>query len=170
MDELKQILIQHARRYPLMEPTDAVKLVYQNEFGGGHLIQDTAACMAYLKKEYETIAQDPNMPLFEEIGNGIVRVNLAALPEDQLDRLGERFIRSAAAHKGTLPRFLEKLDVLCQLTRAGCFAFGMDALETYLTAYKAAGYPPVSHSETYRSTYHPAYRIVQEKLSCFSIF
>lgn len=170
MDELKQILIQHARRYPLMEPTDAVKLVYQNEFGGGHLIKDTAACMAYLKREYETIARNPDMPLLEEIGNGIVRVNLAALPEDQLDRLGELFIRSAAAHKGTLPRFLEKLNVLCQLTNAGCFAFDMDALETYLTAYKTAGYPPVSHSEAYRNTYHPAYRIVQEKLSCFSIF
>ena len=45
MDDLKQILISHAARYPLMEPTDAVKLIYQNEFGGGHLIRDTEACL-----------------------------------------------------------------------------------------------------------------------------
>ena len=36
MDALEQILQDHARKYPKMEPTDAVKLIYQNEFGGGH--------------------------------------------------------------------------------------------------------------------------------------
>ena len=38
MEELKQILQEHAKRYPLMQPRDVVKLIYQNEFGGGHLI------------------------------------------------------------------------------------------------------------------------------------
>ena len=37
MEELERILREHAERYPLMQPTDAVKLIYQNEFGGGHL-------------------------------------------------------------------------------------------------------------------------------------
>ena len=37
---MKTILLTHAARYPLMEPRDAVKLIYQNEFGGGHLIRD----------------------------------------------------------------------------------------------------------------------------------
>ena len=40
MDELIKILRAHAEKYPLMRPQDAVKLVYQNEFGGGHLIVD----------------------------------------------------------------------------------------------------------------------------------
>ena len=43
MEELKAILITLAKRYPLMQPTDAVKLIYQNEFGGGHLIRDEQA-------------------------------------------------------------------------------------------------------------------------------
>ena len=45
MEELKVILITHANRYPLMQPQDAVKLIYQNEFGGGHLIRDEEACL-----------------------------------------------------------------------------------------------------------------------------
>ena len=162
MEELKQILIRHAQRYPLMEPTDAVKLVYQNEFGGGHLIKDPVACLAYLQREYETVEKDPQISLYEEIGNGIVRVNLAALPEDQLEQLGQTFIRSAAAHNGTLTRFLEKLDVLCQLAKVGTFHFDIDVLDAYLTEYKAAEYPPVSHSVAYREAYHPAYRIIQK--------
>ena len=39
MFELEAILKIHVKRYPLMQPTDAVKLIYQNEFGGGHLIR-----------------------------------------------------------------------------------------------------------------------------------
>ena len=36
MEELKTILREHAKHYPQMQPTNAVKLIYQNEFGGGH--------------------------------------------------------------------------------------------------------------------------------------
>ena len=160
MEELRLILTQHARRYPLMEPTDAVKLVYQNVFGGGHLIKDTSACLAYLQKEYDTVEKSPDVPLYEAIGNGIVRVNLAALKPADVSPLGAYFIRSAAACKGNLPDFLEKLDVLCKLTEEGLFAFDPITLKNYLTQYKAAGYPPVSHSEAYRQAYLPAYRIV----------
>ena len=31
MEELRAILIAHAKRYPLMQPQDAVKLIYQNK-------------------------------------------------------------------------------------------------------------------------------------------
>ena len=78
MQELKEILLHHAKKYPLMQPTDAVKLLYQNEFGGGHLIQDEVACLSYLYQEYAATVQT-DVPLLEEIGSGIVRVQLAAL-------------------------------------------------------------------------------------------
>ena len=161
MEELKAILIAHAKRYPLMQPRDAVKLIYQNEFGGGHLIRDEQACLNYLRREYADLEKDPTAALYEDIGNGIVRVNLAALKEDDLEQLGKAFIDSAAKHKGTLDSFLNKLEVLQTLTAEGVFAFDLDALNTYLSEYKAAGYPAVSHSEQYRQAYKPAYRIIR---------
>ena len=164
MEELRAILIAHARRYPLMQPTDAVKLIYQNEFGGGHLIRDEQACLNYLRREYADLEKDPTVPLYEDIGNGIVRVNLAAVKPEDLEQLGHDFIASAAKHKGTLDSFLNKLEVLHKLTTAGVFTFDVDALNAYLTEYKAAGYPAVSHDEIYRTTYKPAYRIVLSKL------
>ena len=51
MEELRAILLAHAKRYPLMQPQDAVKLIYQNEFGGGHLIRDEEACLTEDKHE-----------------------------------------------------------------------------------------------------------------------
>ena len=157
---MKSILLAHARKYPLMEPTDAVKLIYQNEFGGGHLIRDEAACLSYLRREYEAVEKDGNAQPFEPIGNGIIRVNLAALEEEKLEQLGMAFIRSAAEHKGSMESFLGKLTVLKKLAGEGIFSFGTEELEAYLADYQKAGYPPVSHSQTYRDAYKPAYRVV----------
>ena len=160
MEELRAILVTHAKRYPLMQPTDAVKLIYQNEFGGGHLIRDEQACLNYLRREYADLEKDPTAPLYEDIGNGIVRVNLAAIKPEDLEQLGRDFIRSAFEHIGSMDRFLKKLDVLRHLTTAGYFSFGMIELEYYLSEYTKSGCPMVSHSEQYRQAYQPAYRIV----------
>ena len=34
---MRQILLDHIRRYPLAEPQDFLKLVHQSAFGGAHL-------------------------------------------------------------------------------------------------------------------------------------
>ena len=162
MEELRAILIAHAKRYPLMQPTDAVKLIYQNEFGGGHLIRNEQACLNYLRREYTSVAKDPTVPLYEDIGNGIIRVNLAAVKPEDLERLGRAFIDSAAKHKGTMDRFLNKLEVLRKLANEGVFNFDTNALNAYLSEYEAAGYPAVSHSPEYRQAYKPAYRIIRK--------
>ncbi len=161
MDEVRQILIAHAKKYPMMEATDAVKLIYQNEFGGGHLIRDEQACMNYLFREYENITKNKHAPLYESIGNGLIRVNLCTVKKEKLESLGFAFIRSAAHHRGTLARFCAKLEILKELTAEGYFFFGMDELQQYLETLKAAGYPAVSHSPSYRQLYQPSYRVIQ---------
>ena len=160
MEELKVILITHANRYPLMQPQDAVKLIYQNEFGGGHLIRDEEDCLNYLRREYADLEKDPSAQLYEEIGNGIVRVNLAAVKPEDLEQLGRDFIRSAAEHAGTMDSFLQKLDVLRKLTLEDTFSFDSQKLENYLFEYGNQNYPIVSHSEAYHEEYRPAYRII----------
>lgn len=165
MDQLKEILMDHARRYPLMEPTDAVKLIYQNEFGGGHLIRDEEACLAYLRREYESAAQSPFAVLAEPIGNGLVRIHLAALGAHSysVEQLGNDLIHSAKTHTGNLASFLRKLELLKRLTQEGIFSFPESALTAYLEEYEKAGYPMVSHSERYRLAYHPTYRILRQE-------
>lgn len=160
MKELERILREHAIRYPIMEPTDAVKLIYQNEFGGGHLIRDEISCRNYLRREYDAVIKNNDLLRWEDIGNGIVRVNLAALKEADLEWLGTAFIRSAEEHRGNLDAFKVKLTLLRVLTEKGIFSFSSEELETYLTAYEAAGFPAVSHSQRYRDCCSPAYRII----------
>lgn len=161
-EELRGVLTAHARRYPVMAPCDAVKLIFQNEFGGGHSIADPAQHLASLRSEHAATAHDPSAPLLEDIGNGVVRVMLAALdPNDYpLEELSRDFIRSAQLHQGSMESFLQKLEVLRQLVREGALPFSSEALEDYLEPYLRSGCPPVSHSPAYRRAYRPAYRIV----------
>ena len=163
MEALKTILISHAVRYSEMQPTDAVKLLYQNEFGGGHLVSDEAACLARLAAEYKSIEQRKDESLTEDIGNGLVRVNLRALDAHgySISQLGDAFLRSAAQQQGSLDSFLEKLRLLRQMTGEGLLPFSAGALDLYLENYKKAGYPMVSHSDIYRAAYEPAYRIIR---------
>lgn len=94
-DELYGVLCAHAARYPLMRPTDAVKLIYQGEFGSGHMIKNEAAALDRLRAEYAQIIHDETMPLYEYIGCGIARVNLAALDTNvlPLERLNAAICR-----------------------------------------------------------------------------
>ena len=159
---LKHVLLTHARRYPLMQPQDAVKLLYQSQFGGGHLIRDVSACIHFLQQEYAATPQTSE-PLLEDIGNSMVRVHLSGLDHHGYtpQQLGQDFIRCAASVHGSMECFLQDLDLLKMLTQQGSMPFSDRELEQYLSGYAAAGYPMVSHSEIYRNTYHPAYRVLQ---------
>lgn len=160
---MREILLAHAARYPAMEPQDCVKLLYQSEFGGGHLIDDRASAGCYLLREYARTIQRPDAVLAEAIGGGLCRVYLAALdargiaPRTLLDW----FCDSAAAVRGDRAAFLQKLELLRSLTAEGAFGFGSAALEAYLAPYIAAGCPSLRHSEAYRQAYCPAYRVVR---------
>lgn len=161
---LESVLRRHASLYPMMTLCDAVKLVYQNEFGGGHLVTDSVGSLSRLQQELALAVPVPFAA--ESIGNGIVRVMLGGLSQTgySLEALNRDFIRSAELHTGELSSFLCKLDVLRQLAAQGVFSFSASQLEDYLLAYAQQKYPPVSHSPEYRAAYHPSYRIVLEEL------
>ena len=164
MEQLRSILLDHAERYPLMEPTDAIKLCYQNEFGGGHLVRDEKQFHARLMEEYRTTPQICSAALTEPIGNGLVRVYLNALDASGYapEHLAAAFLRSAAKTQGNPDSFQKKLELLRDMARRNQLPFSESALEAYLADYEQSGFPMISHSDTYRNAYRPAYRIVRE--------
>lgn len=160
--ELADILRIHALRYPRMQPQDGVKLIYQNEFGGGHLIADPDRAMAYLRREYAQTEKDPGFVAEEPIGNGIYRIHLQPLTTEEVEQVGQAFLLSAKNHTGSMDVFLKKLEILRKLTAEDVFSFSVEEWDAYLSEYKKAGCPMVSHSEAYRNAYRPAYRIVKK--------
>lgn len=165
INELIEVIGRHAEKYTLMQPCDAVKLIYQNEFLGGHMIKSPEQSLLRLVEEFNRVEKIPGMELFEYIGNGVSRVNLAALNPEKypLEALNNDFCKSANMRRGSMEDFTEKLDILVsEFPRFG-FGFSVNELKNYLYKYREAGYPAVSHSEVYRLAYKPAYRVVLKK-------
>ena len=54
-DKLRAVLVMHARRYPVMKPQDVIKLCYQSEFGGGHLIRDIQSSLQFIAEEMASV-------------------------------------------------------------------------------------------------------------------
>ena len=162
-----------------MEIQDLVKLIFQSEFGGGHLIQDGDESLRRLKGEYEgrqwadaitwesgdrdgEMVETSGWQYQEPAGYGMCRVKLAALDLGLApETLNRMFVKSAAEVRGSaggLQQGLELLRGMCGVE--GEIPIPRETAETYLKQYQADGYPVVSHSSVYRKTYHPGYRIV----------
>ncbi len=156
---VNRIIRTHARLYPEMRPTDAVKLLYQSEFGGGHMIADPEKSLARLKDEYRAVPHTAQLKC-EDIGSGMSRLYLNGLPECSLASVNALFVIGAGCVTGSMDAFLEKLSVLEEIAAAGVLPFTARELGSYLDGYRAAGCPMVSHSEHYRSLYAPAYRVI----------
>lgn len=160
--EMRTQLCRHAAQYPEMQPQDAVKLLYQSEFGAGHLIARPDIAYRHLCRELASVP-DTDQPIWaESIGDGVSRLHLAGTVRNGLSphTMLRLFLR-AAALRGSPARFAEKRALLARCTAEGRLPFTPDALAAYMTAYEAAGCPAVHHSAPYRAAYRPAYRLIR---------
>lgn len=161
--ETERVLLEHFLLYPEMEPQDAVKLLYQSEFGCAHLVLDVERAKTFLRDEWERTPRDCSHRRTDELGGGFIRAHLAPLSETELDDLASAFAASAVP-AGSMEGFLSRIDALRTLAAAGEAPFSIEALEEYLSRYIALGCPAVHHSEQFRKAYSPAYRVIKKDM------
>lgn len=163
------LLLSHLHTYPAMEIADMVKLLYQNEFGTGHMLPSPEEALTRIETERAGLPAIPGRPLTEDIGNRRCRLYLNAEAASTLssDTIARLFQMEGEEESGTRAGFEEKLEQLQTLCRRGDLPFDESALAHYLVQYKEAGYPPVSHSQGYREAYCPAYRVVGDKVMAY---
>lgn len=158
------IIQKHIRRYPQMQIQDIAKLLYQSEFGGGHMISDETKSLERIQKEYVSLSLQDNMypSVIEAIGDGMCRIYLNCLSEGMsAEILNQIFVYSANQKKGTIQRFEIKLEQFLNACRNGVLPYSEKEANEFLTGWKAQGYPPISHTEIYRTNYFPAYRVIE---------
>jgi len=150
-EELSRLLREHLKSHPAAQLRDAVKFIYQNEFGGGHLITDPAAAFARLEAELAACAPSDE-PLWEPLGNGLARLNLyPAAKRLSAATIFKMFEYSSRKHFGSAESFEKKLSLLDGVDDGG-----------FLAQYRDEGCPSLSHSEEYRSAHVPHYRVISE--------
>ncbi|GHT54500.1 hypothetical protein FACS189451_09540 [Bacteroidia bacterium] len=163
--------------YPESTLQDLYKNFFQDKFGPGHLISDTAMAKAYLEEELSEFETSAN-PEIEAIGweNNYVRVNLSLLKTGVVPEqaLLDAFIESAntaqmpgiESWKSEWTQILNVIEAM-NLNLPG-FAQDKASIDSLLTAGKYA----VHHSRRFEAAYQPHYRIVSkavfdEKLKTF---
>lgn len=158
MNDILSQLQLHMKTHPALELSDAIKFLYQGCMGNGHLMLDREAAWNYLVEEWQETPVCHTAPLTESLGNGLCRLSLAGCKELGLSvhtlfalflRANQLFSPSQATLKTLLPQ-------LCSL-------FPHTDQIADIQRYLQAGMPMVSHSQTYRDTYTPAYRLVLEQ-------
>ncbi len=164
------LLKEHFEEYRLMQPQDAVKLAFQSAYGCGHLLPGSGRCMQMIEAELEATPENPDELPFVLIGNGLCRLNLAApmvraLGADVICRMMEITQQEVAGRKGNDMKFMKATNAVAVLCDRGEAPFSYRDFCAYLDDYCEAGRPVVSHTQTYRDAYHPAYRVVLSDLA-----
>ena len=162
---LEDCILEHIKRYPEMEIQDVVKIVFQSEFGGGHMIKDPSDSLNRLYRNMKISKKlRGGLPVyFELIGNRLGRLYLDGIDAHlSLETVNRFFVNTAARVNSDRESFEKKLDRLRKMAKEGRLPWTAQALEDYLEDYKAKGYHAVSHSQTYRRRYHPSYRVISE--------
>lgn len=163
---IQDVLADHFRKYPRMLPQDAVKLLYQAEFGPEHLIRDGMKSLSMIEAEMASLTEPlPGESLYEPIGNGLCRWNLRpckakGIPAEDINRL---FLETAQGVRGDYRRFRESLNMLEDMAEGDETPFEAIELDVFLIQYRDKNCPAVHHSEAYRAAYRPSYRVVYQK-------
>ena len=155
-------LTDHLTRYPQMQIRDVIKLLYQETFGGGHLIMDEKRAHEILLEELDALPAGRTEPLFEPLGDAVGRLHLSAAVEQGIrpETIHRMFVRSAERIRGDQEDFQHLLDAFAAACAEGEFPFEPEQVQEELQAYRAAGCPAVRHSDRYRETYQPHYRVI----------
>ena len=160
---LERVLAAELGRRPAATAADLYKLLHQSEFGPGHLLKDVPAARNFLVQEMERVGgPEAEESLIEELGNGLVRLNLRPFKAGNLsvESLLHAMEATSLKVRGEVGRLDARLGEACLfLTRLGHRNLAQD-LRSLARAQAAIGHPALHHSVAYRDAYRPAYRVV----------
>lgn len=161
MSDTRAFLLFHVSAYPKAELSDLFKALYQSAFGCEHLVADASAAEAYIASE-AAHARPHAGEIVEPLDGPYVRVHLDILKKGlSAQTLARLFALSAEHRAGAQTEFEKKLAVLTGMVRQGELPFDASECERAVSAWRAAGFPPCHHSETFRQAYAPAYRLMK---------
>jgi len=165
---LASIINRQTGLYPEMQPRDIYKLLFQAAMGSAHGVTGLSRAKADLMREIRQLSMDFHEPPVEEISpEGLIaRVNLrpfAAAGHDP-DRLACAFLETAGSFTGSRDRLAEYMNTVFDLSESGSIRLSVHGLRKCFREMISQGLPAVHHTDVYRNSYHPAYRVVASVL------
>ena len=153
--------------YPKSTLQDIYKSFYQEHFGPGHIISDTASARRYLMHELSEM-DETSSPYFEPTGSqgDFVRVYLSAVADSLItaEQLLDALIKSANSWQDPTVSWLEKWEAIVSIIQANKMEIEGFEADLPLLTEAARNNQAVHHSLRYNEAYHPHYRIVERSI------
>ena len=153
--------------YPESTLQDIYKSFYQEHFGSGHIISDTASARRYLMRELSEMGETQS-PYFEPTGcqGDYVRVYLSAVADSRItaEQLLDAFVRSAKSRQKPVVSWMEKWQAIISIIQANKIELEGFETDLPLLTEAARNSQAVHHSRRYNEAYHPHYRIVERSI------
>ena len=169
--DFREYLAEHIKNHPSIMPQDIAKACYQAALGAEHLLSDVSAAKKYFDAEFEATGER-DFQLFERLSDDVCRVDLGAwkatgMPQEWLFNM---FVSTASIKHYGKEKLEEYIacaqDLLCEVE----VGFSLKEWSDFIEEYRAAGLPAIHHSNKYRESEKPAYRIIDSRfLDCLPV-
>ena len=161
---MRSVIERQLVTYPESTLQDIYKSFYQEHFGPGHIISDTATARRYLMHELSEM-DETQSPYFEPTGSqgDYVRVYLSTVADCLItaEQLLDAFVRSANSRQEPTVSWLEKWQAIVSIIQANKIELEGFGTDLPLLTEAARNNQAVHHSRRYNEAYHPHYRIVE---------
>ena len=162
-EETRELLIKHYKAYPCLKIQDIIKFIFQSAFGCEHMVSDENAALDYVKREYGSVSKD-EPPKVEQLDGEYCRVYLSCLNHGlKPETIARLFYLSAKKEKDGIALVEKKIQTIKELISKGELPFDSESFDKAIDAWRAEGYPAVHHSDDFRYTYRPAYRVISKR-------
>ncbi len=160
---MKEYILNEYNLHPQARVQDFIKLIFQSEFGPGHLIADPQYAYNRLITEWENVKGLPREAP-QNIGGGYVRLCLKGIDRGQLEKINTAFVTSANRKTGSEEGFMKKINLLLDMIEKGRLPFDYSQSKQAVEEYMTGGIKPTSHTKIYHRHYTPAYRVISAEL------
>lgn len=161
---VRSVIERQLATYPESTLQDIYKSFYQEHFGPGHIISDTASARRYLMRELSEMGETQS-PYFEPTGSqgDYIRVYLSVVADSLItaEQLLDAFVRSANLWQEPTVSWMEKWETIVSIIQANKIELEGFETDLPLLTEAARNNQAVHHSRRYNEAYHPHYRIVE---------
>jgi hypothetical protein len=161
------VIVRQMATYPESTLQDIYKSFYQEHFGPGHIISDTASARRYLMSELSEMGETQS-PYFEPTGSqgDYVRVYLSAIADSLItaEQLLDALIRSANSWQNPAVSWMEKWRAIISVIQSNKMEIKGFETDLLMLNEAARNNQAVHHSQRYNEAYHPHYRIVERSI------
>ncbi len=163
----RELLLAHYKKFPRLQAADIFKFLFQSCFGCEHLVSDESTALRYIKNEFSEMSEAAE-PFTDALDGNYSRVYLswikAGLSPETLTKLFCLSAKKEPDGKALLP---QKIEIAREFIANGEIPLDKEEFDKKLSEWQGRGYPAIHHSEVFRSTYKPAYRVINSKYSDF---